>query len=628
MGLVLATFSGVLLLAHVTGRRLSGAIQEAAQAVQRIKGGDLSVRLEKTESSEIGTLQEGVNLAVEAIVHGRQELERALAEVRAEHAIALSRLQVQTRKAERANQAKSMFLARVSHEMRTPLYSIQGLAEQLLKTAQNPEEARRLDNILRASQTLYHTISDILDFTQLEGGKYQPVLKAFELWEEIETNTETIGLLAHEQGLYLDVIVGHGVPRTVVGDQKGFRTVVANLLSNAVKFTAQGGVCIRLDLESRHPERRAIIRLQVQDTGQGIPPDRLTTIFKPFEQLDEGLNRRYAGSGLGLSIVKNYCDAMAGSITVDSEPGKGSTFTVRLPFEIRGSSLGLAPDSDFSQLSALVIEERLSFCESIHSRLSSLGIKVIQYPTALPACLATAPPSRRAHLVVVRDLSLADSWVEITRRLGAWGQQVVSFETRHDSERFQTLRENGVAAVLWSGATRSAIAAALRTITTEHPGKLTASQASDSHEPAVKQGNLGGKQVLVVEDFAINREIMARQLSHHGLGVIEASDGDEAVARALQGGIDLILMDIQMPGKDGITAIREIREIPACARLPILGFTASADKPTNRKVIEAGADAVLTKPIGEEELIRAIHQILIARQTPESPHSPSILAKP
>jgi signal transduction histidine kinase len=171
--------------------------------------------------------------------------------VRAEHEIALSRLQIQTREAERANQAKSMFLAKISHEMRTPLYSIQGLAEHLLKTLRNADDTRSLRSILRASQTLYHTISDILDFTQLEGGKYQPALKSFDLWDEIETNTETIGLLAQEQGLYLDVIVGHEVPRTVVGDQKGFRTVVANLVSNAVKFTSQGGVCIRVDLESQ-----------------------------------------------------------------------------------------------------------------------------------------------------------------------------------------------------------------------------------------------------------------------------------------------------------------------------------------------------------------------------------------
>ncbi len=254
--------------------------------------------------------------------------------MRAEHEAALGELRVQTRAAERANRAKSMFLARVSHEMRTPLYSIQGLVEQLLKTIQQDSDARSLDNILKASRTLQHTIGGILDFTQLESGKYQPVLKPFDLWGEIESSVDTVAPLATEQGLYVDVIVAQDLPTAVIGDRKGFRTIMANLIGNAVKFTRHGGICIRLGLGSKGTDRSMTVSIQVQDTGCGIPPGRLATIFQPFEQIEGDLNRRYEGSGLGLSIVKSYCDAMGGEIVVSSEPGIGSTFTVRLPLEI------------------------------------------------------------------------------------------------------------------------------------------------------------------------------------------------------------------------------------------------------------------------------------------------------
>lgn len=614
MGLILFTFSAVLLLAHVTGRRLSGAIREAAQAIQRIKAGDLSVRLQKTESSEIGTLQEGVNLAVEAIVQGKEELERALAHVRSEHEIALSELRVQTEAAEKANQAKSMFLAKVSHEMRTPLYSIQGLTEQLLRTPRQGDDARSLRNILKASKTLYHTISDILDFTQLESGKYQPLLKPFDLWGEIEINADTIGLLVQEQGLYLDVIVGHDVPPTMIGDQRGFRTIVANLIANAVKFTQHGGICIRLECESQQTDRMAMISLQVQDTGCGISQERLATIFEPFEQIDGGLNRRYDGSGLGLSIVKNYCDAMSGSITVASEPGKGSNFTVRLPLEICPTSVSASGNTGaFSGLCALVVDERPSFCESIENRLSSLGVSIVQRLCPVQELLALTPPSQRFHLIAFRDLSDVGLSVGKMRWLHTWSRHIVSFETRNDSEQFRKLLDIGISAVLRSGATRGAIAAALNTMNLERSEKIPDfdSDSPDLNECPNGRDDLKGKQVLVVEDYEINREVMSRQLRNHGLRTIEAGDGDEAVALASQPGIDLILMDIQMPVKDGITAIKEIRETPSCTTIPILGFTASADKPTNRRVIEAGADKVLTKPISEEELITAVHRTLV-----------------
>lgn len=609
LGLVAIALVVALGLAYWIGGRLARAIKEAAEAISRIKRGDLSVRLQTTESSEIGTLQEGVNLAVEAIVKGKDKLETALAQVRAEHEQALSQLRVQTEAAQRANQAKSMFLAKVSHEMRTPLYSIQGLGEQLLKRARNNDENHSLRNLLKASETLCHTIGDILDFTQLESGKYQAAPKAFDPWGEIETLTETVGLLAAEQGLYLDVIVAPEVPRTVIGDQKGYRTLIANLLANAIKFTARGGICLRLAVEAANGDQGVMLSLQVEDTGLGIPQDRLTSIFEPFEQLDGGLDRRYPGSGLGLSIVKNYGDAMGGWISVESQPGQGSTFTVRLPFAVNQDS-SVDQRGECFRLTALVVDERPSFCASIASRLSSLGITVEQRQSTIEALLAQTPPARRADLIAVRDLSLIGSPAVILWQLRAWAAQVMSFETRVDQEQFQARRDQGVAAVLWSGASRHAIAAALSILEPDNPGDTVVCAEPNAAETTEHPSDLAGKRVLVAEDFAMNREIMAGQLREHGLQVVEAGDGEEAITLARQPNIDLILMDIQMPRRDGISAIQAIRRQSRRRYTPIIGFTASADKPTHHRVLAAGADRVLTKPISEAQLIEVVHHLI------------------
>lgn len=493
--LVLATFCIALGLAHWTGRRFSSSIKEAANAISGIKGGDLGIRIRPTETNEIGTLQGGVNLLAETLASSRARLERELNRVRGEYNQTLEELRIQTQEAQQASQAKSMFLAKISHEMRTPLYSIQGLAERVLKAKQNPDEKRDVQAIHSAAHKLHRIISDILDYTQLEGGKYLSPMRPLDLWAEIEAETETIGPLASQQKLYLDVIVEPSVPQTVMGDGKAFRTIVANLLSNAVKFTETGGITIELGIESLQ-DAIVNIRLQVSDTGQGIPEEHLTSIFTPFEQVDGALNRRYGGSGLGLSIVKGYCDRLGGRITVDSQVGRGSTFTVVLPFRT--------------------------------------------------TCVST----RDRSAVSTGQLATVESIMD------------KPFEVSEQST------------------------------------------------------------VLVVEDFEINRAIMAHQLESNGFHVIEACDGEEAVAKTVQGGVDLILMDIQMPGKDGLTAIREIRDLPAGARLAIVGFTASADKPTHRRIMEAGADAVLTKPISEAELITAVQQTLLMRKAQKIPALP------
>lgn len=306
-----------------------------------------------------------------------------------------------------------------------------------------------------------------------KGGHYQPRWVPLDLRRELDTLIDTVAVLAADKGLALDRRIDATVPPLLMTDQRAWRAIVSNLLTNAIKFTEQGRITVRLTIQADQ------LCLSVTDSGRGIPPHRLTGIFQPFEQIDGGLNRRFGGSGLGLSIVQGYCDRLGGRVEVDSEPGRGSVFTVRLP------------------------------------------LRPLSEPVATPLRL---------------------------------------------------------------------------------PAPALSTSVNDT--------TLTGQRVLVVEDFEINREIMVMQLQRHGAIVLEAADGDQAVILAIHPPVALILMDIQMPGKDGITAIREIRQYPGGRTLPIIGFTASADPPTHRQILAAGADRVLTKPIGEAELIKAVHDQL------------------
>jgi two-component system sensor histidine kinase BarA len=611
MGLVLVTFAAALALAHGIGRRLSGAIREAAQAILLIKGGHLDVRLPHTETNEIGTLQEGVNLLAEAIANAKERLEAELAKVRGEYSQVLAALQRQTHEAKQANHAKSLFLAKVSHEMRTPLYSIQGLGEQLLKSQHDADALRQLRTLLSATHQLHRIISDILDFTHLESGKYTPLITVLKPWAEIEHCLETISSLMSRQNLYVDVIVHADVPATVMGDAKAFRTIVANLMANAVKFTDAGGICVQLTREAVQPDGTHNLQLQVSDTGCGIPPEKRQVIFAPFEQVESALNRRYEGTGLGLSIVKGYCDVLGGRNQVESRPGQGSTFTISLPFralDTRHAPAASAVDKTINPR-VLIADTRSTFCASIRCRLESLGAQVSERPVSPQTLAALTPPASPYDLLVVRDLLRfpEETLADLCQSLRHWARHVMCLHTRDDPSAFQRLRQQGNCLALWSGVSRSTLEEELKRL-------LSGEVPDDVGNPNLDKlrSHLDGKTVLVVEDFEINRHIMTDQLQYHGLQVVGAGDGDDAIAIVRQTALDLILMDIQMPGKDGIKAIEEIRALPAGSRLPILGFTASADKRTHQRIMAAGANGALIKPLSEEELITAVYQALMA----------------
>ena len=612
LGLVLLAFAGAAGLAHWTGQRLSGAIRRIAGAIERIKNGDLAARLPQTDLNELGTLQEGVNLLADAIERGKAHLEAELALVRDEYRDALQAL-------EQANQAKSLFLAKISHEMRTPLYSVLGLLEQVLKTGRDPAEARTLRTIQDAAETLNRHIGDILDVTQLaqleKEGQRLPCDEPVKPWAELEAVAALQEPLMIARALYLDVIVAPNVPAVVKSNVKAIQEIFSNLLGNAVKYTQTGGIVVWLETAMRPTSDPSVaptaLRLRVADTGCGIPEDRLESIFREFEQVDEAYNRRHGGAGLGLSFVKKNCALLGGHVTVASTPERGSTFTVEWPF--------LPVDDPPSEWSSgamdlpsggrvLVADERASFRASVISRFAGLNILAEEQAMPPTALASSRPPGPRYDLLVVQNVAaLAEATLpEIIAGLHRWAETLIALETDYDTSAVRRLRQAGVDLILWSGAT----CAHLREALARHARQAQADEGEEIAGLDTSPAPLAGRTVLVVEDYDINRAIMANQLKGNGARVLEAADGETAVALAAEPGLDLILMDIQMPGMDGFEAIEAIRRMSCGARLPILGFTASADRPTRQRILRVGADGVLTKPIGEAELVQAIRRAL------------------
>ncbi|MEI2806898.1 MAG: response regulator [Albidovulum sp.] len=616
---IVATFAVIAGSTYGFGRQLSNAIGRIARAVQAIKNGDLATRLPQIDRNELGTLEEGVNLLADTIERGKARLDAELAKVRGEYRDALQALERANRDLEQANQAKSLFLAKISHEMRTPLQTILSLIESLLKAKRPPAETQNLHHIEEATHRLKSHIEDILGVTKLvqwvKEGQALACDETVNAWAELEAVSALQEPRMSERALYLDLVVAADVPAAIKSNIKAIREIFSNLLGNAVKYTQSGGIAIWLEVvpwpSAPGSRPRRALRLRVIDSGCGIPEDKLGTIFREFEQVDEAYNRRHGGTGLGLSFVKKNCHLLDGKVDVFSVVDKGSTFTVELPCHPADETPGGRPLGGPALPTgwrALVADERSSFRASVIARLTALDIAVVEQDRSPFALAASRPAGLRYDLLIVQGLAdFPESVVPaLIAGLRRWAITLVALEADYGVPARQRLEQNGLDAVLWTGATRAQLREALalhgqiREAPVEEPDKAV----SPASLP------LAGRTVLLVEDIDLNRSILMDQLTGNGARVLEAPDGETAVRLAAEPGLDIILMDIQMPGMDGFEAIEAIRRMSCGARLPILGFTASADRPTHERILRVGADGVVHKPITESQLIDAIQHAL------------------
>ena len=483
----------------------------------------------------------------------------------------IRRLEQAHARAEEASAAKSEFVANMSHEMRTPLQAVIGMLQLAIEDEQSQSKARRLLTARRSAETLLSMIDDVLDFSRIEARKLELEPVYFSLRQLIHDTMKSVGIMAASKKLTLSYFVLPDVPETVWADPVRLRQILVNLVGNAIKFTHAGEINVTV---SRAGDKA---RIDVRDTGVGIAPSVRQRIFEPFAQADSSHSRAHGGAGLGLSIVARLLDAMGGSVQVSSEQGAGSLFSFTVP--LATDAVGAAPErkpweSQLVGKAILVVEREEMARAAIAQILRSRGVFATSFthaadvpPQARFACAVTADSSVvvRPQVVITSPLDTTNYPHRVTRPVG---------------ER-ELIDAIGVALGL-----------------AEAPAEYTL-------EPMIVEAKRS--RVLLVDDSEVNLEVVSEMLRRLGHEVTIAADGETALAKLAAHTFDVVFMDVQLPGMDGLETTRRYRDTGA--RTPVIALTAHTSMRDRDRCLAAGMNAVLTKPVDSTHLAAAIEKV-------------------
>jgi len=502
----------------------------------------------------------------------------------------------------RANRLKDEFLASMSHELRTPLNAILGLCEAMQEQIYgrlNEKQLTTLSSIDESGRHLLELINDILDLSKIEAGKLTLEIVPVAVEPVCQGSLRLINHLAQKKRLKISSTIDSAA--TVINvDERRLKQILVNLLSNAVKFTPEGGA---IGLEVVGEAEQGKMQFTIWDIGIGISSDDIARLFQPFVQLDAGLARQYPGTGLGLALVRRLVDLHNGGIAVESEPGKGSRFTVSLPWQASADSITTAEVVSPNRPAihrALIVEESSTSFAQLERYLNELEVETILHPHAGGIIEKTVVVQPN---VIILDLPHSDSlsWqalAQLKENTLTQNIPVLVISSAGDRGRGLSL---GAAEYLAKPISRGRLARALRRIAEPEPA------------PGLVPKNHSGVEsslILLVEDNENSLHTLSDYLLAKGFRVVSARTGSEAIAHAKEERPQAILMDIQMPGMDGYEATRRIRADAELHAIPIIALTALAMPGDRQRCLDAGANDYMSKPISLKDLVAAIEKQL------------------
>jgi PAS domain S-box-containing protein len=518
-----------------------------------------------------------------------------------------------------ASRAKSAFVANMSHELRTPLNGVIGMVDLLSGTALDARQKRCAEVARTSASLLLSVINDILNFSKIEAGKLELERIEFSFSDVVEEVTTMMELAAEDKGLELTCLTDVRLTSTLMGDPARIRQLLANLISNAVKFTPSGEISVRATLAGE-AAGTSYVRVEVRDTGVGIPEGAQPKLFQAFSQVDSTTTRKHGGTGLGLAICRELVQRMGGQIGVESTEGVGSTFWFTLHLDHPASPRRVSPiDPRITGLRVLAVDDNATNRELLSAQLNAAGARCEVAGSGEDALckLATAVAAEEPFEVAVLDQQMPEmDGLELARRIKAAppiaGTRLVMIGSIGRPLDPHQLRALGVITwatkPIWRAQLLRALAAALDD---EGSGPKSAAGPHEGAWSSAEPRDRSRMRILLVEDTPTNAEVVSEILRTAGYAVELAADGLQAVAAAKRETFDLVLMDCQLPGIDGYEAARCIRTLeasgdPGARRVPILALTASASVEDMQRARDAGMDGHIAKPLDARRLLAAI----------------------